>query len=384
MNVDTSTRRAATSEPAAARAPWRLTIGATPEPEGVRFRCWAPTTGRAEVVVFADGGERAYPLEKQDAGYHAALVPGLAPGTRYKLRLDGEAYPDPAARALPEGIHGPSEVVDPASFHWNDEDWPGLAADGLVIYELHVGTFTAEGTFDAAIARLDHVAELGCNAIEVMPIASFSGTRGWGYDGVALYAPMATYGGPEGFKRLVDAAHARGLGVILDVVYNHFGPEGNYLPAITGGHFFTDRHKTPWGAGINYDGGESRAVRDFVVQNALYWAHEYHVDGLRLDATHAILDDSPRHLLQEVADAMHGLERRCVVIAEDERNERKVLLPPSDGGYGLDAVWADDFHHQVRRLAAGDKEGYFESYSGSIADLVTTLRKGWFFEGQVA
>jgi maltooligosyltrehalose trehalohydrolase len=251
-----------------------------------------------------------------------------------------------------------------------------------VIYELHVGTFTPEGTFDSAIARLDDVAALGATAIEVMPIASFPGARNWGYDGVALYAPAAPYGGPEGFRRLVDAAHARGLGVILDVVYNHFGPEGNYLPAITGGHFFTDRHKTPWGAGINYDGGESRQVRDFVLQNALYWAHEYHVDGLRLDATHAILDDSPKHLLQEIAESVHGLQRPLVVIAEDERNERRVLLPPDEGGFGLDGVWADDFHHQVRRLAAGDAEGYFRSYAGTIADLVTTLRKGWFYEGQ--
>ena len=370
------------SRPATA---WRLTLGASVEPGGVRFRVWAPATRRAEVVLYPEGGgERVHALEKQDAGYHGGLVGGLGAGTRYKLRLDGEVYPDPASRAQPEGVHGPSEVVDPAAFAWTDEEWPGLSRDGLVIYELHVGTFTPEGTFDAAIAHLDDVAALGANAIEVMPIASFPGTRNWGYDGVALFAPAAPYGGPEGFRRLVDAAHARGLGVILDVVYNHFGPEGNYLPAITGGHFFTERHKTPWGAGINYDGGESRQVRDFVLQNALHWAHEYHVDGLRLDATHAILDDSPKHLLRELADALHGLERPRILIAEDERNERRVLLPPDEGGYGLDAVWADDFHHQVRRLAAGDSEGYFRSYTGSVRDLVETMRKGWFYEGQVS
>jgi maltooligosyltrehalose trehalohydrolase len=380
-NVDTSAPGAARAS--AGASPWRLTLGATPDGDGVRFRVWAPTTQRVEVVVERDGAEQAYPMQKQDAGYHGGAIPGLGAGTRYRFRLDGASYPDPASRSQPEGVNGPSEVVDPDAFAWTDDAWRAPSSDALVIYELHVGTFTREGTFDAAIERLDHVATLGANAIEVMPIASFSGTRGWGYDGVALYAPHATYGGPDGFKRLVDAAHARGLAVILDVVYNHFGPEGNYLPAITGGHFFTDRHKTPWGAGINYDGPESRQVRDYVLQNAQYWVHEYHVDGLRLDATHAILDDSPKHLLRELADALHGAGAAHVLIAEDERNERRVLLPPDDGGHGLDAVWADDFHHQVRRLAAGDKEGYFASYTGTIADLVTTMRKGWFYEGQV-
>jgi maltooligosyltrehalose trehalohydrolase len=215
-----------------------------------------------------------------------------------------------------------------------------------------------------------------------MPIGNFPGERNWGYDGVDLFAPATAYGGPEGFKRLVDAAHARGLAVVLDVVYNHLGPEGNYLPAVTGGRFFTERHHTPWGAAVNYDGPDCGGVRDLVLQNALYWVHEYHVDGLRLDATHAILDDSPVHLLRELAEKVHAAAPRpLLVIAEDERNERTVVTPVSDGGFGLDAVWADDLHHALRRLTAGDCEGYYANYEGTIDEVARTLRRGWLFEG---
>ena len=253
-----------------------------------------------------------------------------------------------------------------------------------MIYELHVGTFSPGGTFDSAIERLDAVVQLGATAIEVMPIGEFAGTRNWGYDGVGLFAPASAYGGPQAFKRLVDAAHRHGLGVILDVVYNHLGPEGNYLGAVTAGRFFTDRHHTPWGEAINYDGRDSGPVRDFVIQNARYWAHEYHVDGLRLDATHAIVDESPVHILRELADTLHTLERPRLVIAEDERNEPRLILPASAGGYGLDAVWADDLHHQLRRLTAGDHEGYFGRYRGTVEEIVTTLRDGWFREASAA
>ena len=369
---------------AAADASWKPDVGANVEAGGARFRVWAPAAKDAEVVILRDGREERFAMAPEEGGHRTAVVHGVGAGTRYRYRLDGQEFPDPASRAQPEGVHGPSEVVDPSAFPWSDAGWAGLTPDGLVIYELHVGTFTEEGTFDAAIARLDDLRELGVTAVEVMPIASFSGSRNWGYDGVALYAPAAPYGGPEAFRRFVDAAHARGLGVILDVVYNHFGPEGNYLPTITGGRFFTDRHCTPWGDAINYDGPDSGPVRDFVIQNALHWAHEYHVDGLRLDATHAIVDDSPVHVLREIASRLHALPRPRVLIAEDERNERRVVLPPDDGGLGLDAVWADDLHHELRRLAAGDAEGYFASYRGTIEDVVTTLRKGWIFEGQVA
>ncbi|HEX6107641.1 MAG TPA: malto-oligosyltrehalose trehalohydrolase [Gemmatimonadales bacterium] len=358
---------------------WRLTLGASPEPEGVRFRVWAPEAAKVEVVL--DDSGRAHPLARVRGGYHGGLIRETGVGARYRYRLDGgSAYPDPVSRSQPEGVHGPSEVVDTAAFQWTDGDWPGLKADDLVIYELHVGTFTPGGTFDSAIERLDRLAGLGVTAIEVMPIAEFAGARNWGYDGVAPYAPESAYGGPAGFHRLVDAAHRRGLGVILDVVYNHLGPEGNFLPAVTGGRFFTARHHTPWGDAVNYDGPDSAPVRDFVVRNALYWAHEYHVDGLRLDATHAILDDSPRHILEEIADRLHALTPRRVVIAEDERPEPRLLLPRERAGYGLDAVWADDLHHQLRRLTAGDHEGYFARYGGTMAEVVDTLRRGWSYE----
>ncbi len=362
---------------------WRLSLGSRPEPEGVRFRVWAPGSDRVDVITFPN--QKQYRLDATGDGYHAALVRDLSAHAQYRYRLDGSAsYPDPASRSQPEGVHGPSEVVDPEAFRWTDAAWPGVALPDLVIYELHIGTFSPGGTFDSAIERLDAVAQLGATAIEVMPIGEFAGTRNWGYDGVGLFAPASTYGGPEAFKRLVDAAHRHGLGVILDVVYNHLGPEGNYLGAVTAGRFFTDRHHTPWGEAINYDGPDSGPVRDFVIQNALHWAHEYHVDGLRLDATHAIVDESPVHILRDLADSLHALERPRLVIAEDERNEARLILPASAGGYGLDAVWADDLHHQLRRLTAGDHEGYFARYRGTVEEVVTTLRDGWFREASAA
>jgi maltooligosyltrehalose trehalohydrolase len=356
---------------------WRL-IGAN-SARGVRFRVWAPSASRVDVVIQGPGGGE-HLLSREDEGYHSALVPGLGAGVRYRYRLDGDAcYPDPASRFQPEGVHGPSEVVDTGAFEWTDGEWRGLDAGDRVIYELHVGTFTGAGTFDAAIDRLDDLARLGVTAIEIMPVAEFAGARNWGYDGVDLFAPEAAYGGPAGLQRLVDAAHRRGLGVILDVVYNHLGPEGNYLPALTGSRFFTDRHHTPWGDAIDYDGPDSGPVRDFVLENALYWAHEYHIDGLRLDATHAIVDDSPVHLLEEIASRLHALEPRRVVIAEDDRRDRRLVLPRERGGYGLDAAWADDLHHQLRRLTAGDHEGYFARYGGTVPEVVETLRRGWSY-----
>jgi maltooligosyltrehalose trehalohydrolase len=334
-----------------------------------------------EVVIYGPDAERLEPLQPEPGGYFAGHLPGVGAGARYRYRLDGgDAFPDPASRLQPEGVHGASEVVDPAAHRWRDEGWGGRPLSEMVIYELHIGTFTPAGTFDGAIERLNELAELGVTAIEVMPIATFSGARNWGYDGVYLFAPAAVYGGPDGFRRLVDAAHERGLAVILDVVYNHLGPEGNYLPAVTGGAYFTDRHHTPWGDAVDY---ANPGVRDFVLQNALHWIQEYHVDGLRLDATHAILDDSPVHILREIADVVHSTAPwPAVVVAEDERNERRVVLPVDEGGFGLDAVWADDLHHQLRRLAAGDREGYFSDFGGTVDDVVATLRRGWFFEGQ--
>lgn len=377
--ISTPRQRSETHRPA---ADWALTLGANPTHDGVLFRVWAPVAQCVEVVLRDSATDVVHALQREEQGYWSGHVDGVRAGARYKLSIDGELYPDPVSRSQPDGVHGDTEVVDRNDFIWSDLSWSGIAADDLIIYELHVGTFTPEGTFDGAIAKLDYLAQLGVTAIEVMPVASFPGSRNWGYDGVSPFAVAACYGGPYAFKRFVAAAHKRGLAVLLDVVYNHFGPDGNYLPVITGGRFFTDRHSTPWGNAVNYDGPDSEPVRDFVLQNALFWAHEYHVDGLRLDATHAIVDESPVHIVREIAERLHALTPRRVVIAEDDRNDRRLLLPPAEGGLGLDAVWADDFHHQARRLTAGDSEGYFASYNGTVRDLAETLRNGWWYEGQ--
>jgi maltooligosyltrehalose trehalohydrolase len=365
-------------------AGWRPSIGAVPVEEGVRFHVWAPESAVVEVVLYGPDAERIARLEPQEGGYHAAVVEGVSSGGRYAFRLDGRAvYPDPASRSQPEGVHAPSEIVDAREHRWRDEAWAGPDHDRLVVYELHVGTFTPEGTFDAARSRLGYLADLGVTAVELMPVAEFSGDHNWGYDGVSLFAPSRRYGGPAGLRRFVDAAHRHGLAVILDVVYNHLGPEGNYLPAVTGGRYFTDRHVTPWGDAINYDGPGSGPVRAFVVENALHWLHEYHLDGLRLDATHAIADGSPTHVLQELVDRVReSVPRRVLLIAEDERNERRLLMPRQEGGFGFDAVWADDFHHEIRSLVAGDQEGYYEDFAGTVEELARVLRRGWLYEGQ--
>lgn len=359
-------------------------LGASLADGGVRFRIWAPGHKKVSAIVYQEGIEVVYPLESKGDGYFSAVARGAGAGTRYCYRLDGDrVYPDPASRYQPKGVHGPSEVIDPLAFTWSDDGWAGVPLEKMVIYEAHVGTATNAGSFDALVERLDDFVELGVTALELMPVANFPGGRNWGYDGVNLYAPATAYGGPEGLRRLVDAAHSRRLAVILDVVYNHLGPEGNYLPIITNGHFFTDRHHTPWGEAVNFDGPESRHVREFVIQNALYWIREFHMDGLRLDATHAIVDDSPVHILRELSERVHAAAGRPItLIAEDERNERRVVMPADEGGLGMDAVWADDFHHQVRRLVAGDSEGYFAGFSGSTVDVAETIRKGWFYEGQ--
>jgi maltooligosyltrehalose trehalohydrolase len=361
-------------------AEWRLPLGANVVPGGVEFRVWSPASEAVDVIVYGPDAEAVHPLAAEADGWFSGVVRGIGAGARYKYRLDGgDAFPDPASRSQPDGVHEPSEVVDPTSFGWTDDGWKGVPLEELSIYEVHVGTATGEGDFDALAARLGEIAALGVTAVEPLPLAEFPGARNWGYDGVYLYAPESSYGGPEAFRRFVDAAHARGLAVILDVVYNHLGPEGNYLHALTGGRYFTDRHHTPWGDAIDY---ANPAVREFAIQNAIHWAREYHVDGLRLDATHAILDDSPTHVLTELQQRVRAAlpaDRHFVLIAEDERNDERVVL---SAGHGLDGVWADDLHHQLRRHLAGDHEAYFADYTGSIDDIVRTLRQGWFYEGQ--
>jgi maltooligosyltrehalose trehalohydrolase len=357
--------------------------GAVLQPDGVRFRIWAPDSRNVEVVL--DGSGEAVVLAPQGDGWFVGTAPGVSAGARYRLRLNGsDTYPDPWSRSQPDGVHGASEVVDLAGFRWTDGAWRGLPADDLVIMELHVGTATQQGTFDALIERLPYYVELGVTALEIMPVSEFSGSRNWGYDGVYLFAPTRAYGGPAALQRFVDAAHGHGLAVILDVVYNHFGPEGNYLPAVTGGRIFTEKHHTPWGAAVNYDDAGSAAVRATVLANVQQWMRDYHIDGLRLDATHAIMDESATHILEQIADTARAAARgrSVVLIAEDERNERKLLLPASGGGYGLDCVWADDTHHVLRRLTAGDTDGYYSAYEGSVEELSQALRQGWLYEGR--
>jgi maltooligosyltrehalose trehalohydrolase len=357
-------------------------LGANPLPNGgTMFRVWAPRASLVEVELYGANGAKHIPLEPRAGGYYVGAAERAGPGDRYRYRLDrGQAYPDPASRFQPEGVHGPSEIVDPRAFVWTDQGWEGLDRRQLSIYELHVGTFSPRGTFDGLIPELPELASLGLTAIELMPVAEFPGRWNWGYDGVDLFAPASVYGGPEALRRLVDAAHRVGLGVLLDVVYNHLGPDGNYLRQFST-DYFTDRHQTPWGEAVNYDGPNSGPVRAFVLENVSRWLDEFHLDGLRLDATHAIVDQSPRHLLAEIAEVAHRRPRPALVIAEDHRNLVRLIDRPPDG-YGLDGVWADDFHHVLRTFLTGEFEGYFADYSGRLADLAATIEGGFLFQGQ--
>jgi maltooligosyltrehalose trehalohydrolase len=322
-------------------------------------------------------------MESEERGYFRLVLPAVPDGQRYAYCLDGgPERPDPASLWQPGGVHAPSAVVRPETFTWSDAGWKGLAREDLVFYELHVGTFTPEGTFEAVLPRLEALRRLGVTAVELMPVAQFPGGRNWGYDGVHPYAVQNTYGGPHGLCRLVDACHAAGLAVFLDVIYNHLGPEGNYLPEF--GPYFTDRYKTPWGSALNFDGPGSDAVRDFVVDNARMWVAEYHVDGLRLDAVHAICDGGPRHILgavqEAVADAGRRLGRAVHVVAESDLNDVRLLLPPERGGYGLAAQWSDDFHHAVHAYLTGERQGYYQDF-GPSADLARVLREPFLYAG---
>src|SRR5262245_3762666 len=364
---------------------WRPSLGAWPEKNGIRFRVWAPDHPRVEVVWEESRGTRSAALERLDDGTFTGLIGEIVPGTRYRYRVSNDRLlPDPASRFQPEGVHGPSEVIDPAAFRWTDRSWTGVALADLIIYELHVGTFSDSGTFAGVEARLDYLAQLGVTAIELMPIAEFAGRWNLGYDGVDLFAPSHHYGRPEHLRRLVNSAHAHGLAVILDVVYNHLGPDGAYQSAFTP-RYFDDRHHTPWGAAINLDGVDNARVREFLLQNALHWVNEYHVDGLRLDATHELIDESSKPFLAEFSETVRAsVPRHVVVTAEDDRNLARLAVPVAAGGFGLDAVWADDFHHHLRRRLAGDREGYFKGYEGRAPDITLTLQSGWFYSGQVS
>jgi maltooligosyltrehalose trehalohydrolase len=358
-------------------------LGAVPIGSDVRFTVWAPAARTVDLVLDPRGITHA--METLADGYFERRLPGIVPGARYRYRLDGgPPLPDPASRFQPDGVHGPSMVVDPTRFQWRDAFWRTPPQRDLVFYELHVGTFSPEGTFDGVRRRLAYLRDLGVTAIELMPVADFPGRWNWGYDAAAFFAPARAYGTPDDLRALVDAAHQAGLAVYLDVIYNHFGPDGAYAPAFSP-RFFSTQHRTPWGPAINLDGEGAAGVRHFFIENARHWLEEYHLDGLRLDATHAIVDESPVHFLRELAGAVGHLggRQRCL-IAEDHRNLNRLVLSPKDGGYGLDGVWSDDYHHQVRRLVAGDRDGYYMDFSESTRDLATVIRQGWLYAGQHA
>jgi maltooligosyltrehalose trehalohydrolase len=363
---------------------FRLTRGARVVTDGahqlVELAVWAPRQQQVRLRLSDRAGDLA--MDRTADGLFVLRTAEARAGSDYLYVLDdGAARPDPVSRHQPHGVHGPSRVVDPA-FPWTDQGWTGIPLEDHVLYELHVGTFSAAGSFAGVVERLDHLRALGVTAIELMPVAEFPGPRNWGYDGVHLYAPHQAYGGPQGMKRLVDAAHRAGLAVVLDVVYNHVGPEGNYLGQF--GPYFTERYRTPWGPAVNFDGAGSDDVRRFFIDNALYWLTEYHVDGLRLDAVHGIFDFGARHILEELGAAFHDearrLGRRAWVIAESDLNDVRVTRPPAAGGWGLDAQWSDDLHHALHVSVTGNRRGYFEDFHG-VRQLGKALTAGFVYDG---
>jgi maltooligosyltrehalose trehalohydrolase len=360
-----------------------ITLGAIPKADGgCQFRVWAPRAQGVAVHLVAPA-ERLMPLKSGANGYFHGILEEVAPGSRYFYRLNGAAsHPDPASRFQPEGVHGPSQVCTP-DFPWTDRDWCGPALADYVIYELHVGVFTPAGTFAAIIPHLASLKELGVTAVELMPVAQFPGERNWGYDGVFPYAAQNSYGGPGGLKQLVDACHRHGLAVVLDVVYNHLGPEGNYLWNY--GFYFTDRYRTPWGDAVNFDGPHSDEVRRFFIENALYWTGECHIDALRLDGLHAVFDQSARPFLAELAAAVHAQaerrHRRVYLMAESDLNDVRLIRPPELGGHGLDAHWNEDFHHALHAMLTGEQDGYYQDF-GRLAHLAKAFKEGFVYSGQ--
>jgi maltooligosyltrehalose trehalohydrolase len=364
----------------------RLPVGAEPSgAEGTHFRVWAPKRRRVEAVLEVERGALAFELQAETGGYFSGLVPQARDGTRYRFRLDGEPalYPDPASRFQPEGPHGPSQVVDPTRFAWTDHGWGGVGRDGRVLYEMHVGTFTKEGTWQAAARELSELAAAGITVLEVMPVAEFPGRFGWGYDGVDLFAPTRLYGSPDDFRRFVDRAHACGLGVILDVVYNHLGPDGAYLGQFSDA-YFSQKYENEWGAAINFDGDASGPVREYFIANARYWVEEFHLDGLRLDATQQIFDASPLNVLSEVVCAVRAAARgrTTLIVAENEPQEAKLVRPPEQGGYGIDALWNDDFHHSALVAMTGRNEAYYSDYLGTPQEFISAMKWGYLYQGQ--
>jgi maltooligosyltrehalose trehalohydrolase len=347
------------------------------------FTVWAPAHNEVAVQIVSPT-QRLLPMQKDEWGYFKVLAEDIEPGTLYFYKLAGETdKPDPASHSQPKDVHGPSEVVDHSNFTWTDAGWSGIPLEEMIIYELHVGTFTPEGTFEAIIPRLKELYEFGVNAIELMPIGQFPGNRNWGYDGVFPYAPQHSYGGPEGLKKLVDAAHQQGISIILDVIYNHFGPEGDCTSDY--GAYFTTHYQTAWGNAINFDGEYSYGVRNYFIENALYWFETFHIDALRLDASDHIYDIGVKHFLQELAENVDTLSkklgRKLYLTAENDLSDTKIIRPIESGGYGIDAQWNDAFHHSLHTLLTGDEAGYYEDY-GKCEQLAKAYKEGFVYSGQ--
>jgi maltooligosyltrehalose trehalohydrolase len=368
----------------------RLPVGAEVVSDGVHFRVWAPNAKRVEVVFekqnsHPDGGIFALQHEEKSEGYFSGLVNQAADGSLYQYRLNEVDffYPDPASRYQPRGPHGPSQVIDPKIFPWSDQQWKGVTLEGRVIYELHIGTFTHQGTWESAKRELLELADLGITIIEMMPVNEFPGKFGWGYDGVNLFAPTHLYGAPQDLKDFIDHSHALGIAVILDVVYNHFGPDGNYLKSFSD-HYFTNRNVTEWGEAINFDGPGSKGVREFYIANAGYWIEEYHFDGLRIDATQNIYDKSSPHILLEINDQVRksASHRHTYLIAESETQQSEIVRPREEGGYGFDAVWNDDFHHSAIVRLTGHNECYYNDYFGAPQEFISAIKYGYLYQGQ--
>lgn len=370
----------------------RLPIGAELQPHGgVHFRVWAPKARTVSVIIETGSTRRSTESETRLSaeptlpGVFSGFLEDAAALSTYRFRLDDNAtlYPDPASRFQPQGPHGPSQVVDPTSFPWEDSEWRGSCPETQILYEMHIGTFTPEGTWSAATRELPRLAELGVTLLEVMPVADFTGRFGWGYDGVNLFAPTRLYGSPDDMRAFVNRAHSLNLGVVLDVVYNHLGPDGNYLPAFTD-DYFTDRHKNDWGAAINFDGPRSEHVREYFLANARYWIEEFHFDGLRLDATQAIIDTSSTHILTEIVQTVRKAAngRATVLVAENEPQQTSLVRPASDGGNGIDLLWNDDYHHSAMTVLSGHNEAYFTDYLGSPQEFVSAAKWGYLYQGQ--
>ena len=359
----------------------RYPVGAEVSPHGgTHFRVWAPKSNRVEVVI----ENHAIGLAREPDGYFSGAVPRAAHGDRYKFRLDGgDSFPDPVSRFQPEGPHGPSQIVDPSRFPWSDAAWQGCRLERQVIYEMHLGTFTPEGTWKAARRQLPELAAAGITVVELMPLADFPGRFGWGYDGVNWFAPAHIYGDPDDARRFIDDAHRAGLGVALDVVYNHFGPDGNYLRQFAG-DYFSERYDNDWGEALNFDGENAAPMRELVVTNAACWADEYHIDGLRLDATHQIFDASPENIMTALANSFRnaGRGRKSFVVAESESQESRLARSVTQGGVGLDGLWNDDFHHTAQVAVTGRHEAYYTDYQGKPQELVSTVKYGYLFQGQ--